>query len=135
MARLDRSDAIEAARITAHREAREHLAAGRTTSALAAGTRAYEARTGRTRAAHPAVQVERINDVREANRNRNAAARQLEKAEHDLLASVDRAQRSGVTYEVLADEITDEVARTSSTLRRKVAAHRTRYPALPGMDR
>ena len=80
--------------------------------------------TGRPRAQHPTRQVQRIEDLRAATKHRNETARCLDDADRDLLAAVDRAQRSGITYEVLIGEVPGDVARTASTLRRKVAEHR-----------
>ena len=90
--------------------------------------------TGRPKTAHPSHQVQRIEDLREATRQRNDAARRLDAADHALMVSLDRAQRAGIPYHILTGEVPAEVAATESTLRRKVAKHRHRFPRLAGLD-
>lgn len=82
--------------------------------------------TGRTTAAHPAVQVERINDIRAEVHAFGEARRRLDESRRNTLDAISRAQGSGITYAVLIAETPEEIARSASSLRRKVAAHRQR---------
>lgn len=80
---------------------------------------------------HPAVLVERIQDIRAAVEHRNTARRTYRDAETALLDAVHRAQAAGITYEVLHGEvpgaprtIATAATDTPASLRRRVGQYR-----------